>query len=382
MTAVMPRETHRRRDDLVRRLGRADGTVGVFDEVSAGLRKLVPFDAAAWMTLDPGSGLPTGPTVIEDFPDVTSEQCSEHWRREFIDADVNRFDALGRARRPAAALRAVAGDPERSPRYRRFVRPLGFHDELRAVLRVGDTPWGAVTLWRRPGRPAFSARETDLIAGLSEPIGEALRVRVRPAEALGGLVRHDRPGLMLFDVGGDLVSLNEQARAWLAELPPDENLHTDLGVQLPLWLVITVFRAAAVVHGNGDGTARARVQSRRGPWLVCHASCLDAAAGVPGTIAVVIEPAKPAEIAPIIIDAYDLSDREQQITRLIARGAGTGDIARELHLSPHTVRDHVKAIFAKVEVSSRGELVAKLFAEYYEPAYADHIVRVLGSEWG
>jgi hypothetical protein len=157
------------------------------------------------------------------------------------------------------------------------VRPLGFHDELRAVLRVGGTPWGALTLWRRPGRPAFSARETDLIAGLSEPIGEALRVRVRPAGALGGLVRHDRPGLMLFDVAGDLVSLNEQARAWLAEPPPDENLHTDLGVQLPLWLVITVFRAAAVVHGNGDGTARARVQSRRGPWLVCHASCLDAA---------------------------------------------------------------------------------------------------------
>ena len=143
-----------------------------------------------------------------------------------------------------------------------------------------------------------------------------------------------------------------------------------------------MFRAAAAVHGNGDGTARARVQARRGPWLVCHASCLDAAPGASGTIAVVIEPAKPAEIAPIIIDAYDLSDREQQITRLIARGAGTGDIARELHLSPHTVRDHVKAIFAKVEVSSRGELVAKLFAEYYEPAYADHIVRVRGSERG
>jgi hypothetical protein len=33
-------------------------------------------------------------------------------------------------------------------------------------------------------------------------------------------------------------------------------------------------------------------------------------------------------------------------------------------------------------VSSRGELVAQLFAEYYEPAYADHIVRVLGSERG
>ncbi|MGH9192783.1 MAG: LuxR C-terminal-related transcriptional regulator [Acidimicrobiales bacterium] len=331
------------------------------------------------MTIDPGTGLPTGPTLIEDFPDVTSEQCSEHWRREFVDADVNRFDALVRAARPAAALRAVTGDPGRSPRYRRFVEPLGFHDELRAVLRVAQTPWGALTLWRRPDRPAFTASETEMVAGLSRPIGEALRVRARPTEALGGLVRHDRPGLMLFDGAGDLASVNEQARAWLDELPPDENLHTDLGVQVPLWLVITVLRAGAVVRGAGDGTARARVQSRRGPWLVCHASCLDAAIGQSATIAVVIEPAKPAEIAPIIIEAYDLSDREQQLTRLIARGAGTVEMARELHLSPHTVRDHIKTIFAKVEVSSRGELVAKLFAEYYEPAYADHVVRVLGA---
>jgi hypothetical protein len=30
----------------------------------------------------------------------------------------------------------------------------------------------------------------------------------------------------------------------------------------------------------------------------------------------------------------------------------------------------VKAILAKAEVSSRGELVAKRFAEYYEPVYA------------
>ena len=44
------------------------------------------------------------------------------------------------------------------------------------------------------------------------------------------------------------------------------------------------------------------------------------------------------------------------------------------------MRDHIKAIFAKVEVSSRGELVAKLFAEYYEPVYADHVVRVLGTD--
>ncbi len=44
-------------------------------------------------------------------------------------------------------------------------------------------------------------------------------------------------------------------------------------------------------------------------------------------------------------------------------------------MSRHTVRDHVKAIFAKVGVSSRGELVAKLFAEFYEPVHAADVTR-------
>jgi DNA-binding CsgD family transcriptional regulator len=290
-------------------------------------------------------------------------------------------DAVGRQpvaacqpAQPAAALRATARDPRLSSRYQRFLRPNGFDDELRAVLRVGESPWGAITLLRRDGQAAFTATETRLVASLSAPLGEALRVRTRPAGSLRGLVPHDRPGLLLFDRGGALVSANEQARAWLAELPHGLELPSDLGVAVPVWMLATVFRALAVARARGDGTARARVRTRRGLWLVCHASCLRDPDGSLGSIAVVVEPAKAAEIAPIIVQAYDLTDREQQITRLIARGAGTGDIAGELFLSAHTVRDHVKAIFHKVGVSSRGELVAMLFAEHYEPVHFDEVV--------
>jgi DNA-binding CsgD family transcriptional regulator len=69
------------------------------------------------------------------------------------------------------------------------------------------------------------------------------------------------------------------------------------------------------------------------------------------------------------VQAYELSAREQQITELIAQGLTTAAISSRLHLSIHTVRDYVKAIFEKVEVSSRGELVAKLFAEHYAPSH-------------
>jgi DNA-binding CsgD family transcriptional regulator len=59
--------------------------------------------------------------------------------------------------------------------------------------------------------------------------------------------------------------------------------------------------------------------------------------------------------------------RELQVAQEIARGLPTAEIAARLVISPHTVRDHVKAIFEKTAVSSRGELVGRLFAEHYWP---------------
>ena len=99
-----------------------------------------------------------------------------------------------------------------------------------------------------------------------------------------------------------------------------------------------------------------------------HASCLRTPNGEPGPVAVVVEPAKSAQIAPIIVEAYCLTPREQQITQVVARGLSNPEIAEGLHLSTHTVRDHLKAVFGKVGVGSRGELVAKLFAEHYRPS--------------
>jgi DNA-binding NarL/FixJ family response regulator len=85
-----------------------------------------------------------------------------------------------------------------------------------------------------------------------------------------------------------------------------------------------------------------------------------------GRTALVIEPATATEIAPIIVEAYQLGPREQQVTRLVARGLSTAEIAMNLNLSTHTIRDYLKQVFEKVVVSTRGELVAKIFNEHYE----------------
>jgi two-component system, NarL family, response regulator LiaR len=55
--------------------------------------------------------------------------------------------------------------------------------------------------------------------------------------------------------------------------------------------------------------------------------------------------------ASIITD--QLTGREQDVLRLIARGLNNHEIAEKLHLSEGTVRNHVSAIFSKLNVGDR-----------------------------
>lgn len=56
-------------------------------------------------------------------------------------------------------------------------------------------------------------------------------------------------------------------------------------------------------------------------------------------------------------EANDLSQRETEILSLLAKGISFADIAQILSISPHTVTAHIKKIYRKLQVHSRGEAV-------------------------
>ena len=81
----------------------------------------------------------------------------------------------------------------------------------------------------------------------------------------------------------------------------------------------------------------------------------------------IVEPASTPELAPLAAAAYGLTERERAVTQLVAQGLDTSEIASRLHLSTWTVQDHLKAIFEKTGVRTRGELVARLFFDHHAP---------------
>jgi DNA-binding NarL/FixJ family response regulator len=64
---------------------------------------------------------------------------------------------------------------------------------------------------------------------------------------------------------------------------------------------------------------------------------------------------------------HGVTPREREVATLLARGLSNPEIAAALVLSPHTVQDHVKSLFEKLDVSSRQELVARVFLDEYLP---------------
>ncbi|HWI74077.1 MAG TPA: response regulator transcription factor [Baekduia sp.] len=54
-----------------------------------------------------------------------------------------------------------------------------------------------------------------------------------------------------------------------------------------------------------------------------------------------------------------LTERETAVLALIATGATNREIAAELHLSPHTVKEHASALYRKLEARNRADAVLR-----------------------
>ena len=356
------RTAERVQQDIIR-LGHAGlDTTALRAALLKRLRKVIPIDLAAFETVDPATLLFTSTLVDEPLAPAVPRLM----KNEILSDDVNKFWELARGKRPVGQLHvATQGRLERSSRYRDVFEPMHLGDELRAALRLGDLSWGCLCLHRERSAPRFTAEEASFLERVAPHMALGLRTPLLLSQAIGSEAP-EGPGVLMLSDDLTLVGMTPPAERWLAEIAAHDWPRTS-GLPISVYAIATSLQEIERGEMPLRVTApRMRLRTAAGHWLVLQASRLAGQIGR-GLIAVVIEAARPLEIAPFIAQAYDLSPRERAVTQLVLQGRSTNEIAAAIQVSVHTVQDHLKAIFDKAGVRSRRELVARMSAQYHQP---------------
>lgn len=349
--------TDRRRiDDLARRCYVGLDAASLRDEVLRGLRSVVPIDAAFFATVDPATILFTSVMAEEPLREATPLFLDN----EFGHDDVNKFAALAAAGDPVNSLdNATSGARQRSHRYSVVMAPLDLGDELRAALVTGGRCWGVLCLHRSGSPTGFSNNEMALVRRLAPHLAEGLRraVVALALTAPGSTARG--PGVIVLDEEMSISTANAEAEQWLAELCDPDWMDPGTG-PLPAAIHAAAARVSGIDLASGPTVPATRLRTNSGQWLTVHASRL----GPSGRqTAVVLESARPVELASLYLDAHGLTPAQSRVASLVLRGRSTRQIVNELHISSHTVQEHLRAVFDKFGIGSRRELMALLLAQ-------------------
>jgi DNA-binding CsgD family transcriptional regulator len=342
-----------------------------FSEVAARLRRVIDCDATCWHTLDPQTRLMTSDAPHELIREgvFTAQTATEAGAllvaSEYFVRDVNTFASLASRRTPVGILsQATKGRPERSPRYRDLLAPSGIPFELRAAFVSRGRCWGAVHIARREHRKDFSAEDANALAQLSGVIADGIRTSLRFDAA-----RHpqDRgaPGLVVLGAANQIELITAPARELLAAMRSAAVSETDDTPPSPLLALAAFTRRRSAGAAEEPGVVAVPTPSG---WITLHASLPDGPAG--GQVAIVLERTASPQATALRLEAHGVTAREREVAACLAQGLTNPEIAEKLVLSPYTVQDHIKSLFEKTGVSSRQELVARVFLDDYMPHLA------------
>lgn len=340
------------------------------------MRKQIEFDAYCFTLTDPLTLLSTG---------ALTAPAIEHMHDKLLAAEYAKLDQLSyeemvRNNRYVVRLHeAAGGKPQLNQRYTELLEPEGFSDELRAALFYEGQCWGFLTLFKckTAAQPIFTETDEQQLEWLVPIMGEVLKQYYYDRAALSVQTAECEQGFLLLSGQLQVLYCNERGKKLLRLLQQAEQLTEQL-LPKPLQALGSKLLADHRLqqHSLFIPLQNEGFMTIKAAYLQpADASAADASyphAAAQQQIVVTMQPASPASMLPYLMQLYGLTPREQQMVYELLKGSSNKQIASQLAISGHTVQDHLKAIFAKVEVSSRSELIWKLHtrfsaAEWSEP---------------
>ena len=231
-----------------------------------------------------------------------------------------------------------------------FIATYGTYDVVSIAFADRFGWWAFLDVWREGGQ--FSGQDCELMALLGGPVTTALRESRAAAFRLADSDAPTTPmGQAVLLLGPELMVRHQtpQAESDLRALLPTE----DSRRPVPAAAYNVAAQLLAAEAGIDSHRPMARTTIAPGRWISVQAARLGE------DIAVTLGPVEQRERWTLFCRTHGLSGRETQIVTCLAEGDDTHALAARLHLSEHTIQDHLKAVFAKTAVNSRRELLAR-----------------------
>ena len=332
-------------------------------EAAAVLSTAIGFDWWCWVLVDPAAYLPTRAISVNAVPD----QDPRRFARVISDVWTGNGASGAWRNQPAVTTLSVAtgGDLRRDRYWREMLGPAGGGDALTARLVADGNCWAELHLGRDSSGGTFRDDECAFVAEMAPLLAARLRDGLRRTSQPAGPC--PEPGTIVVDGELSVVAATDQAWRWIDRLGVEQPSEAE---SLPGFIYPIAARVAASPAGP-PRTIRVRMQAADGHWAVVQVAPLTSGPGpaaMSGGYAITLESARSDDLAPLLMRAWALSPRERDVARLVIDGLSTEDIAATLFISPHTARDHLKAIFDKVGIHRRRDLVAALAGASAAPA--------------
>ncbi len=302
------------------------------------LRRDVGLDWYAWVLTDPATTVGVDP--LAHLPDLA--MLPTVVRLKYLTV-VNRWTSLD----GAGVLGGHASD---SPLWREVQSRYGVADVASVVFRDRFGCWGFLDLW---SKRAYAAADLALLRELTPALTRALRVRqARTFDVVAAAPSSSIAGPVVLLLADDLsiVGQTGASQEWLRILLPQP----DAVPPIPACALNVAAQLLARENGVDDHEPTSRIHLADGFWVTLRASRVEPS----DLIAVTIEPTTSADRLDVFARANGLSSRENELLTLLAQGSDTAAAARRMCLSPHTVQDHLKTVFAKTGTHNRRVLLS------------------------
>ncbi|HZR46220.1 MAG TPA: LuxR C-terminal-related transcriptional regulator [Candidatus Manganitrophaceae bacterium] len=180
--------------------------------------------------------------------------------------------------------------------------------------------------------------------------------------------RRSQPGVLTFTREGEVLYMNQRGADLLDRIGMVQGFFSNRGRKLPqiiLDLLVEVDRSPAA--GRGGDPAEEETVSRvlfRGPAVyLFRAVRLRAGRSGSSPLLILIEEVSEELQSDRSAPPAELTGREWRVVRLLSEGKKNRAIASEMKITEYTVKEHIKRIMKRLNVTTRSGIVAQVFQQ-------------------